>query len=113
MPTLIWQVVSNIFLSKILSKVIDVLILFVLYVLYSLHSTLNAFMFLKVNRDARRVIITFLQSTRRRFRFLANCFGSNPVIPAIDLAATAAVVPSRGNRISSLRNQPPPPIIEE
>ena len=69
MPILVWQVASNVFLSKILSEVIDVLVIFVLYVLISLHSTLNAFMFLFVNREARRRMSAFLQ------RFL-NCFRS-------------------------------------
>lgn len=108
MPTLVWQVVSNIFLSKILSKVIDVLILFVLYILYSLHSTLNAFMFIIVNREARRVVALSFQGVRRRFRSVVNLLRKNPTVPAIEIAA----VSSRENRISSIRN-PPPPIIEE
>ena len=61
MPILVCQLVRNIFLSKITSEVIDILVISFLYVLVSLHSTLNAFMFLYVNREARRKVMVFLQ----------------------------------------------------
>lgn len=74
-PTLIWQVVSNFFLSKILSETIDILVIFFLYVLLSFHSMLNAFMFLLVNREARRSMINF-------FHRIQSVFVSNQVLAA-------------------------------
>lgn len=72
MPILVWQMVSNIFLSMILSEVIDILVVFVLFVLISLHSTLNAFMFLVVNRESRRAVVSFIQRIRQNMNMFGN-----------------------------------------
>ena len=72
MPILVWQIVSNIFLSMILSEVIDILVVFVLFILISLHSTLNAFMFLMVNRESRRAVVSFIQRIRQNMNMFGN-----------------------------------------
>ena len=69
LPTLVWQAI---FLSKSFSKVNDILIIFALYIWFSLQSTLNAFMFMLVNREARRVVISCLQTITRRVRSITN-----------------------------------------
>ena len=76
-PVLAWQLVINIFLSEIFS---EVLVVFFLYISISLHSTLNAFMFLYVNRDARRRVIAFVERVGTRLRSIPNCV-NNRIAP--------------------------------
>ena len=76
-PVIVWQFISNIFLSEIFS---EVLLIFLMHASVSLHSTLNAFMFLYVNRDARRRVIAFVERVGTRFRSIPNRF-NNKIIP--------------------------------
>ena len=79
MPVVVWQIVSNLFLSKELSDVVDTLTVFLLNILISIHSTLNAFMFLTVNRNSRRALVSIIHGIEEA---ITSRFSGNRVMPA-------------------------------
>ena len=79
MPVVVWKIISNVFLSKGLSDVIDVLTVVVLYIMISVHATLNAFMFLVVNRISRSALASIISRFEESIR---SRFSGNRVMPA-------------------------------
>eukprot|EP00111_Clytia_hemisphaerica_P024754 TCONS_00072947-protein len=80
-PTVIWQVVNKLLLSKFLPGYIDILVVFGLYVLVSVHSSFNGFIFLTVNREARQQILRFFNQVMQRLRRFFNREQVAPAVP--------------------------------